>query len=194
MEDPVLFSLAVLAVLGTPGPTNTLLATAGATAGLRRSLPLIGAEAAGYGVSILTLGLVLGPVVAGAPLVAASLRVAVAIYLLLLAARLWRRGGAALATGAVVTPRQVFVTTLLNPKAIVFALGIVPFGAGHGVWPPYMLGFLVLLAGVATAWIAAGAMLGGAAGRRGWGGAVPRVGAAAVGTFAVLLLAAPLLR
>ena len=57
-----------------------------------------------------------------------------------------------------------------------------------------MLGFLGLLASVATAWIAAGAALGGAAGRRGWGGAVPRVGAAAVGGFAVLLLAAPLLR
>ncbi len=57
-----------------------------------------------------------------------------------------------------------------------------------------MLGFLGLLASVAAAWIAAGAMLGGAAGRRGWGGAVPRVGAAAVGSFAVLLLVAPLLR
>ena len=57
-----------------------------------------------------------------------------------------------------------------------------------------MLGFLALLASVAAAWIAAGAMLGGAAGRRGWGGAVPRVGAAAVGSFAVLLLVAPLLR
>ncbi len=194
MEDPVLFALAVLAVLGTPGPTNTLLATAGATAGLRRSLTLIAAEAAGYTIAILTLGLILGPVVAGAPLLAGALRAAVGVYLLLLALRLWRRGGAALATGAVVTPRQVFVTTLLNPKAIVFALGIVPFGASAGVWPAYFLGFLLLLVTVATAWIAAGAILGGAAGRRGWGGAVPRVGAAAVGSFALLLLASPLLR
>jgi threonine/homoserine/homoserine lactone efflux protein len=92
-----------------------------------------------------------------------------------------------------VTPRQIFVTTLLNPKAIVFALGIVPFGAGWGVWPTYMLGFLLLLVLVAAAWIAAGVMLGGAAGRRGWNGAVPRVGAAAVGSFALLLLVAPLL-
>jgi threonine/homoserine/homoserine lactone efflux protein len=194
MEDPVLFVLAVLAVLGTPGPTNTLLATAGATAGLRRSLPLIAAEAAGYTVSILTLGPVLGPMVAGAPLLAGALRAAVGVYLLFLVLHLWRRGGAALVTGAVVTPRQVFVATLLNPKAIVFALGVVPFGAGRGVWPPYMLGFLLLVVSVAAAWIAAGAMLGGAAGRRGWGGAVPRGGAAAVGSFAVMLLVAPIFR
>ncbi len=63
MQNPVLFALAVL---GTPGPTNTLLATAG----LRRSLPLIPAEAAGYTIAVLTLG----PVVAGAPLLAGALR------------------------------------------------------------------------------------------------------------------------
>jgi threonine/homoserine/homoserine lactone efflux protein len=194
MESPIIFVLAVLAVLGTPGPTNTLLATSGATAGLRHSVPLIAAEAAGYTVSILTLGLVLGPAIAASPVLAGALRAAVGVYLLSLALRLWRRGGAALATGAVVTPRQVFVTTLLNPKAIVFALGVVPFAAGWGVWPPYMFAFLLLLVSVGVAWIAVGAMLGGAAGRRGWGGAVPRVGAAAVGSFAVLLLVAPFLR
>lgn len=193
MEDPVLFVTAVLIVLGTPGPTNTLLATSGATAGLRRSLPLIAAEAAGYTLSILTLGLVVGPALAAAPLLAALLRAAVGAYLLVLAVRLWRRGGAALATGAVVTSRQVFVTTLLNPKAIVFALGVVPFGAGRDIWPPYMLGFLLLLVLVAAAWIVAGAILGRAAGRRGWSAAVPRVGATAVGSFAVLLLLAPFL-
>ena len=194
MEDPVLFTLAVLAVLGTPGPTNALLATAGATAGLRRSLPLIPAEAAGYTISVLTLGLALGPVMAGAPLLDGALRTAVGAYLLLLALRLWRRGEAALPTGAIVTPTQVFLTTLLNPKAIVFALGILPFGAGRDVWPLYMLGFLLLLVSVAAAWIATGMMLGGAADRRGWDLAVPRIGAAAVGSFAVLLLVAPLLR
>jgi threonine/homoserine/homoserine lactone efflux protein len=118
----------------------------------------------------------------------------VATYLLVLALRLWRLGGAAFRTGAVVTPWQVFLTTLLNPKAIVFALEVVPFGAGRSVWSPYMLGFLGLLTSVAAAWTAAGVMLGGAAGRHGWGLAVPRVGAAAVGGCAVLLLVAPLLR
>ncbi|TCI00817.1 lysine transporter LysE [Roseococcus sp. SYP-B2431] len=192
MQDPLVFALAVLAILATPGPTNTLLATGGATIGLRRSLALIPAEAAGYTLSILTLGLLLGPILAGAPALAFAMRMAVGAYLLWLAIRLWRRGGAALALGRVVTAPQVFVTTLLNPKAIIFALGIVPFGAGR-VWP-YMLGFLALLTCVALGWITAGAVLGGAARRRGWGGLVPRVGAAAVGTFAAILLIAPLLR
>jgi threonine/homoserine/homoserine lactone efflux protein len=40
MTDLWLFLLAVLTVLATPGPTNTLLATAGATAGFRASAAL----------------------------------------------------------------------------------------------------------------------------------------------------------
>lgn len=194
MEDPVLFTLSVLAVLGTPGPTNTLLATAGATGGVRRSLPLVPAEAGGYSISILALGAVLGPLMSGSPVLAGVLRATVSAYLLLLAVRLWRRGALAGALrGAVVTPAQVFVTTLLNPKALVFALGIVPFGPQPRVWPTYMLGFLLLVASVALCWITAGAVLGRAATSRGWGGAVPRIGATAVGAFAVLLLVAPLL-
>lgn len=192
MENPLLFALAVLTILGTPGPTNTLLATSGATVGIRRSLALIPAETAGYLISILTLGLVLGPIVAANPMVALALRTAVGLYLLWLAVKLWRKGGLMLGTGRVVTPPQIFVTTLLNPKAIVFALGVVPFGAAS-VWP-YMAGFVVMLAAVALGWIALGAVIGGVAGKRGLTGLVPRVGAAAVASFALLIMAAPLLR
>jgi threonine/homoserine/homoserine lactone efflux protein len=192
MEDPLLFALAVLAVLATPGPTNTLLATSGAMVGLRRSLPLVPAEAAGYGIAILTLGLVLGPVMAGQPLLAAALRAAVGAYLLMLAWRLWRRGAGAVVGAGLVRPRQLFLTTLLNPKAIVFALGIVPFGKAPVL--PYMLGFLALLVTVAVGWIGLGAVLGRAAARRGIAGVVPRLGATAVAGFGVLLLVGPLLR
>ncbi|MBB5692798.1 LysE family transporter [Muricoccus pecuniae] len=191
MQDPILFALTVLLILGTPGPTNTLLAAAGGTVGFRRALPLVPAEAGGYLISIHAIGLALGPVIASRPEVALGLRLAVGAYLLLLAAKLWRRGAVDLST-APVTPRQVFVTTLLNPKAIVFALGVIPFGAER--WWPYTLGFLGLLAGVALAWIALGAVLGRAAGAVGRAGLVPRVGAAAVGAFAILLVAGPLLR
>ncbi|MGN4075192.1 hypothetical protein ACS0X5_11490 [Burkholderia gladioli] len=59
MLSPLLFGLTVASILAMPGPTNTLLATGGATVGLRRALPLALAEALGYGLAILAIGLVL---------------------------------------------------------------------------------------------------------------------------------------
>lgn len=191
MQDPVLFALTVLLILGTPGPTNTLLATGGGTVGFRRALPLVPAEALGYLISILAIGLALGPVIASTPAVATGLRLAVGTYLAWLAVKLWRRGAVDLSV-APVTARQVFLTTLLNPKALVLALGVIPFGTPG--WWPYLLGFLGLLAGVAMGWIALGAALGRAAGAVGRAGLVPRLGAAAVGGFAVVLVVGPLLR
>ncbi len=64
MHDPVLFSLTVLAILATPGPTNTLLATSAALAGIRRSLPLIAAELAGYLTAISILHFLLAEMLA----------------------------------------------------------------------------------------------------------------------------------
>jgi threonine/homoserine/homoserine lactone efflux protein len=142
MQDPTLFALTVLLILGTPGPTNTLLATGGGTIGFRRALPLVVAEASGYLISILTLGLVIGPVIAAVPVVALSLRLAVGVYLVRLAAKLWQHGAVDV-TVAPVTARQVFLTTLLNPKALIFALGVIPFASAN--WWLYLLSFLVLL-------------------------------------------------
>ncbi|WP_376089511.1 LysE family translocator [Roseomonas sp. CCTCC AB2023176] len=190
MTDPAVFVLTVLFILGTPGPTNTLLATGGASMGVRRSLPLMVGEACGYSISILTIGLVLAPVISGVPWAALALRLVVGAYLVLLAVQLWQRGASFTQGARTVTPAQVFVTTLLNPKAIVFALGVVPFGAAN--WPAYFAGFLAMLATVAFAWIALGAALGQAAAATGRARLVPRVGAAAVMGFAAFLLVGPL--
>jgi len=192
MTDPVLFALAVLAILATPGPTNTLLATAGASVGLRRALALIPAEAAGYLISISLIGLALGPVVAASPLLGLALRLMVGLYLLHVAWKLWRGAGRAITGGTVITPARIFVTTLLNPKAIVFALGVVPFAVPS--WPGYLAAFAGLTASVALGWIGVGALMGRAAEAAGRTGLVPRLGAAAVSAFAVVLLTAPLLR
>ena len=67
MTDPLLFILAVLTILGTPGPTNTLLATGGAVDGVGRSLPLLLGELTGYLVAIAVIRVVLGPVIAAYP-------------------------------------------------------------------------------------------------------------------------------
>ncbi len=191
MPDPVLFALAVLSLLATPGPTNTLLATAGGTVGIRRALPLVGAEAAGYLLAICTLGLVIGPAVMAAPALGVVLRLAVGAWLLVMAWRLWHRGAALVAARtAVVTWRQVFVVTLLNPKAIILALAVVPFGAAPVL--PYLIGFCLLTALVALAWISAGALLGHVATAARGHAVVPRVGAAVISVFGLLLLSSPL--
>lgn len=191
MTDPLLFALAVLALLATPGPTNTLLATAGASVGLRRALPLLPAETAGYLVAISVIGYLLGPIVAGAPAFAMALRLLVGAYLLHVAWKLWCGAGAPAASGFI-TPSRIFLTTLLNPKAIVFALGIVPVESEGGLL--YLAAFTVLCASVALGWIGVGALMGRAARSAKHGALVPRLGAAVVSAFAVLLVSAPLLR
>jgi threonine/homoserine/homoserine lactone efflux protein len=192
MQDPLLFALTVLTILGTPGPTNTLLATGGASAGFRRALLLIPAEGAGYLISILTWGLLVGPLLASSPVVNFGLRLLVGCYLLYSALRLWNSNSLPqVSSAAVISPRQVFLTTLLNPKAIIFALAVMPFTAPL-LWA-YIVAFLCLTAAVATVWIFAGAAMGGVAAATGRSHIVPRVGAAFVGIFAAILMASPLL-
>lgn len=185
MTDPVLFVLTVLTILITPGPTNTLLAIGGASRGLRRGWPLLLGEAIGYGISITTIGAVLRPLLAPSPDAVLVLRVLVSGYLLYLAHRILR---SRLVAGAdtVITVRRVFVATLLNPKAMVFALVVVPFGAPSVAL--YMLGFFAVLVPVALCWIAFGAVLGRAAAGTRYERWILRAGALAITTFAVLLL------
>lgn len=191
MRDPLLFALTVLAILAMPGPTNSLIATAGAHAGFRRALRLVPAEAVAFVIAILAIGTLLRPLLLHLPWLAPLLRLGVGAYLFVLAVGLWRNKAAALAAGPLVGQRQVFVATLLNPKAIVFALGIVPFGA-PALWR-YLVGFVLLMSVAATAWIGLGATLGAAADRGGRSHLVPRFGAATVAAFAVILMIGPYL-
>ncbi len=184
MTDPLLFLAAVLTLLGTPGPTNTLLATAGATAGVRRSLPLLLGELGGYLIAIGVVRLVLGPVIAAFPWVGAGLKIAVAIYLVWIAIALWRRGAAA-TVQARVTLQMVFVTTLLNPKAIIFALTVLPVSHPQLVW--YVAAFALCVSAAGSAWIVLGRAIGAGAGRH--AGLLPRVAAVVLGGFAGVLVA-----
>ena len=184
MSDPLLFLLAVLTILGTPGPTNTLLATSGAAVGLRSSLPLLLGELFGYLIAIGAMRLVLGPVIAAYPPLAAGLKLAVAGYLLWLAIRLWLRS-ATLAGSGRVTVINVFVTALLNPKALIFALSVFPMSHPGLHW--YFLAFTVLVLTAGSSWVLIGKAVGAAAGRH--AGLVPRVASVALAGFAGLVAA-----
>jgi len=186
MHDPFLFTLAVLAILGTPGPTNTLLATSGALVGVRRSLPLILAELGGYLVAIGLLHGVLGGVLAAAPALETALRLLIGCYLLVAAFELWTRRGALEGPTSGVRSERVFVTTLLNPKALVFAFGVLPLSRPDAGL--YVLAFAVLVAVAASAWIAVGALVGRAASGLG-ARLVPRLSAVVLTCFAGLIAA-----
>lgn len=187
MHDPIAFSLTVLVILGTPGPTNTLLATSGALVGMRRSLPLIGAEVAGYLIAIGCLHALLGPVLAASPAITTLLRVAIGAYLLYAAFELWTRRDVLQGASAGVPASRVFITTLLNPKALVFAFGVIPFAAANVA--PYVLAFAVFVAVAGLSWIAVGRVVGRAMVSGETSRAIPRVSALVLTCFAGLIVA-----
>ncbi|MFM0553225.1 LysE family translocator [Paraburkholderia sediminicola] len=158
-----LLAVGIVVVLITPGPTNTLLAAAGLRQGVRRSLPLIAAELAGYLVSISVWGHFLVQAAHALPWLPSLLRVAAGLYIAYLAVDMWRAAvalpdSAQRASGM----RTLFVATLLNPKGLLFAGTIFP-AIAFAHLPAYafsMLMFACLLVPIALAWIAFGAALG----------------------------------
>ena len=91
MTNPWLFILAILTVLATPGPTNTLLATGSALAGIRASLPLLLPELLGYLITVDFVGFLLRPLLAASLAMGIGLKIAVSLYLVYAAFRLWTR-------------------------------------------------------------------------------------------------------
>ena len=167
MTDLPLFVLAVAAVLATPGPTNALLFTAAGLTGAARSLHLLLAELAGYGLAIGTLRLAGGPLIAASHGFGLGLRLLLIGYLLLLAWRLWRANPSP--DGRMLQPvtfSGVFVTTLLNPKALIFAFALFPAFGSLVAALPYAAAFALIVPAAGLGWIVAGALLGRVGGPR----------------------------
>lgn len=173
-------AFALLALLATPGPTNTLLALAGAQA-VRRPLLLPLVELAAYMTTVVPLSIWGQNWLEATPRLRLILTLAAAVWVAVLAVRLWRHATRAEAQGAPgVTALQVGVTTLLNPKALVFGLVLIPSGPDvvAGLWL-----FAALVIVVSLAWLWLGARL---AGR--YQPLVNRGGAVWLGVLAALLL------
>ncbi len=187
VTDALAFALAVLALLVVPGPTNTLLAASGAAAGFRGSLRIIPAEISGYALAIGLLMVVFGPLAAAHPALTVLSRLVASLYLAWSAVVLWRHAGRTAEAGrGRIDFRRVFTTTLLNPKALVFAFVIFPPPGSPAL--PLLAGlFAVLVVGVATLWIAVGAGLARSASSIATPALIGRVAAVALSVFAVLI-------
>ena len=185
MLSPEAFSFLVTAVviLICPGPTNALLATSGATVGWRRSLPLLLAEVTGYLISILTIGFVIGREIAGMPRVAVALKVVAGIYLVALALRMWKTRLEV--QQAVVSFRRVFLTTLVNPKALLFALVVIPMHQPNTA--SYLAAFFIIVPIIGSVWLAIGSMINRGIGDRGVQ-SIPKVVSAVLMYFVVMIV------
>ena len=181
------FVLSVIALLAVPGPTNTLLAASGAAIGPRRSLLLIPAEISGYLVAIGCLVAIVQPLAASHPMIPVASKLLASAYLAWTAVRLWQDGGAELmGVPAPASPARLFLTTLLNPKALIFAFVIFPH-TGLAALVPYAVIFVALVAIIGGGWIVLGGLIAHSTGGMATPRRISRLAAVALGVFATLI-------
>jgi threonine/homoserine/homoserine lactone efflux protein len=163
MQDTLLkMALYVSLVLIVPGPTNTLLLSSGLKVGVRRTSPLIVAEALGYVVGISAWGFFLNALAASRPWLLVAVKLLSAAYILYLAVKMWRQSRALQHVAASpVSFRDMLLTTLMNPKALLFASTLFPLAAFQSA--PYFAwtigAFLIVLVPIALAWSYLGVLL-----------------------------------
>ena len=166
-SNQAVFLAEVFGVLGMPGPTNSLLFVSGATRGLRAGLHLPIAEVTAYFMTISLLLFVVGPAAEGHSIVSQLLRVLCSLYLAQMAIWLWRSGHRRPDAGHPITYLRIFLTTLVNPKNLLFAFVIFPArSAASGVMVSSFVSFSVICIIAGLSWIAAGAVIQSAAASR----------------------------
>lgn len=155
-------ALYVALVLVMPGPTNTLLLSSGLQVGMRGAWRLVTAEALGYVAAVSAWGFFLGALAEGIPWLLCAARLGSSIYILVLALKMWTRSRASL--NLPVGPvrfRELFLATLLNPKALLFASALFPIeafqSAGH--FASAMAAFLMVLVPIGIGWSFFGSLL-----------------------------------
>ena len=148
------FASAVLALLLSPGPTNVLMALAGAQSGWRRVLLFVPAALVGYLAMVVPLAWLGAEMLGRWPMLAVGLKLAAAAWVMVLAVRLWGLREAGDRAGEV-TAGRVLVTTMLNPKALIFGLVLLPAPADEAFLPKLLL-FCLMVMGVSLVWGSAG--------------------------------------
>lgn len=181
------FLAAILGLLLTPGPTNTLMGLAGALSGFRRMTRLIPAEVLGYLSTILPLAFMGQGILAAVPVAGHGITLAAAAWVMLLAVRLWGRGSLAQAGGPI-TARRVYVTTVLNPKALIIALVLLP-APDADQFPPRLAMFCAATVAVALIWGGAGSFARRGSGAQGRMQVIQRAASVWLALVSVMLVA-----
>nr|WP_177318127.1 LysE family translocator [Burkholderia ubonensis] len=155
-------SFYVSLVLIVPGPTNTLLLSAGLKAGIRDTWPLVASEAAGYVIAISMWGFFLHALAAGNNWMLIGIKLLSSGFIFYLAVKMWTKGPKLhdLARGPV-SKRDLFFATLMNPKALLFASTLFPLAAFRSVSQfAIAIGvFLVVLVPIGVGWSSLGGLL-----------------------------------
>ncbi len=128
MIESWLFTLAVIAVLMIPGPTNALLASSAHQQGIAKTSLFIPTQLLGYLYAISLWALFIHLCSPTWPHLITILHFFSAAYVLWLAFRLWKLSYLEQHNQrhTSIRPRQLFFATLKNPKALLFAAGIFP--------------------------------------------------------------------
>lgn len=150
---PAEFIFALGLLLLTPGPTNTLIALAGAERGWLGALRLTPVEAAAYGLVTIPLALAASSLTGSHGPLRLTLTLLAAAWVSYLAIKLWR-----LPAGNAMGPEQngalkLFITTLCNPKGLIIGLVLLPSQPSL----PVAAGvFMAILLAVSAFWAAVG--------------------------------------
>ncbi|KOY60658.1 hypothetical protein AM629_18115 [Photorhabdus heterorhabditis] len=123
-ENLKIFYLSSLLLI-MPGPTNTLILSSGLIVGWKKSQKLIITEMLGYFISVSILGFTLTFVNLYIPWITVLLKILSAIYIALLSIKVWKFS-LSIDYSNEINAKEIFITTLLSPKAFVLASYVIP--------------------------------------------------------------------
>ena len=149
-------ALGIFTLLILPGPTNAILAMASQGLTLARAIALLTAVLCSYLAVIIPVSSLSAPLLHGHPIIAQTVKLISATWVLYLAVKLW--SSAPKSQGGMVRVPHLIITTLLNPKAII--IGLTMIVSDDGSFPiAALVTFSIAVIATSTVWLLAGRLI-----------------------------------
>ncbi|PHS39699.1 MAG: lysine transporter LysE [Robiginitomaculum sp.] len=148
MEVLIAYTLTVLALMSTPGPSHLLMLSNSASNGFRRSLATAAGDLTANMLQMLAAGLGLSALIMAAPKAFIIIKIAGVLYLVWLGIQMIRKSFSqrqaehtAPRTSLKTLWLQGFITSATNPKAVVFFAALFPqfIASGAPFWPQFLI-------------------------------------------------------